>query len=155
MMQINPMALLYIELITDFLNLIQLIEAPNKTMGFADSISVDDGMSIAIGASYDDEINADPRISLYLQTSGRKVYLDQTLYSPKNERASTVWNNSIHTGDVLAIGSKNADSMFESTIDAYSLKKTDPKLYKNDPSAPSIQILLHLITVLQNLERQM
>ena len=62
----------------------QLIEAPNKTMGFADSISIsDDGMSIAIGAPYDDEINADQGlVYIYRQVAG-KFTPDQTLYSPK------------------------------------------------------------------------
>ena len=56
-------------------------------MGFADSISIDDGMSIAIGASYDDEINAPQGlVYIYRQVAG-KFTLDQTLYSPKNERA--------------------------------------------------------------------
>ena len=114
----------------------QLIEAPNKTMGFADSISIsDDGMSIAIGAPYDDEINADQGlVYIYRQVAG-KFTLDQTLYSPKNERAEQFGTTVSYTGDVLAIGSKNADSMFESTIDAYSLKKTDSN-YINDPSSP-------------------
>ena len=39
----------------------QLIEASSKTIGFAESISIsDDGMSIAISAPTDDDIDADP-----------------------------------------------------------------------------------------------
>ena len=113
----------------------QLIEAPNKTIGFADSVSISsDGMSIAIGAPYDDEKDADQGIVyIYRQVQG-KFELDQKLYSPKNERAEQFGTAISYTGDILAIGSKNADSIFESTIDVYSQKK-EGSTYVNDPTS--------------------
>ncbi len=113
----------------------QLIEAPNKTIGFADSLSIsDDGMSIAIGAPYDDQIDADQGIVyIYKQVDGKFV-LDQKLYSPKNERAEQFGTALSYTGNVLAVGSKNADSIFESTIDVFS-KKKEGSTYINDPTS--------------------
>ena len=66
----------------------QLIEAPSKTIGFGESISIsDDGMSIAISAPMDDDVDADQgAVFIYKQKDGLFV-LDQTLNSPKNERA--------------------------------------------------------------------
>ena len=113
----------------------QLIEAPSKTIGFAESISMsDDGMSIAISAPYDDDIDADQGVVyIYRQINGAFV-LDQTLNSPKNERAEQFGFTVSFDGNVLAIGSKNADSVFESTFDIYSEKKAG-STYVNDPTS--------------------
>ena len=96
----------------------QLIEAPSKTIGFADSISIsDDGMSLVISAPFDDNINADQGIVyVYKQVSG-KFQLTQTLNSPKNERAEQFGFAVSYDGTTLAIGSKNADSIFDTTFD--------------------------------------
>ena len=113
----------------------QLIEASSKTIGFAESISIsDDGMSIAISAPTDDDIDADQgSVFIYRQKDGLFV-LDQTLNSPKNERAEQFGFTVSYTGNVLAIGSKNADSVFESSFDLYSEKKTG-STYVNDPTS--------------------
>ena len=113
----------------------QLIEASSKTIGFAESISIaDDGLSIAISAPMDDDIDADQgAVFIYRQKDGL-FELDQTLNSPKNERAEQFGFSVSYTGDVLAIGSKNADSVFESTFDLYSEKKKGTT-YVNDPTS--------------------
>ena len=114
----------------------QLIEAPSKTIGFADSISIsDDGMSIAISAPYDDQKDADQGIVYIYRQKDGKFILDQNLYSPKNERAEQFGTTISYTGNVLAVGSKNADSIFESTIDVFS-KKKEGLTYINDPASP-------------------
>ena len=114
----------------------QLIEAPSKTIGFADSISIsDDGMSVAISAPYDDQKDADQGIVYIYRQKDGKFLLDQNLHSPKNERAEQFGTTISYTGDVLAIGSKNADSIFESTIDVFSEKK-EGFTYLNDPASP-------------------
>ena len=114
----------------------QLIEAPSKTIGFADSISIsDDGMSIAISAPYDDQKDADQGIVYIYRQKDGKFVLDQNLHSPKNERAEQFGTTISYTGNVLAVGSKNADSIFESTIDVFSEKK-EGLTYINDPASP-------------------
>ena len=114
----------------------QLIEAPSKTIGFADSISIsDDGMSIAISAPYDDQKDADQGIVYIYRQKDGKFILDQNLHSPKNERAEQFGTTISYTGNVLAVGSKNADSIFESTIDVFSEKK-EGFTYINDPASP-------------------
>ena len=99
----------------------QLIEAPSKTIGFAESIAIsDDGMSIAISAPYDDQIDADQGIVYIYKQSMGKFTLDQTLNSPKNERGEQFGSVVSFDGNVLAVGSRNADSIFDTDFDAGS-----------------------------------
>jgi len=113
----------------------QLIEAPSKTIGFADSVAIsNDGMSIAVGAPFDDDVNADQGVVYIYRQSEGKFNLDQTLNSPKNERAEQFGHALSYDGNILAIGSKNADSLFESTFDVYSEKK-EGETYVNDPTS--------------------
>ena len=73
-------------------------------------------------------------VYIYRQKDGKFV-LDQNLHSPKNERAEQFGTTISYTGNVLAVGSKNADSIFESTIDVFSEKK-EGLTYINDPASP-------------------
>jgi len=96
----------------------QEILAPTNTSGFAQSISIsDDGMLIAIGEPYDNDVRLDQGVVyIYKQTNG-EFSLHQTLNSPNNERAELFGWNLEFDGGSLAITARNADSYVSTTLD--------------------------------------
>jgi len=97
----------------------QEILAPTNTTGFGQSISIsDDGMLIAIGAPYDDDIQLDQGlVYIYKQVNGTFA-LQQTLNSPNNERAEMFGWSLQFDGGNLAITARNADSYTSTILDA-------------------------------------
>ena len=96
----------------------QEILAPTNTSGFGQSISIsDDGMLIAIGAPYDDDIKLDQGVVyIYKQINGT-FSLYQTLNSPNNERAEMFGWNIEFDGETLAVTARNADSYTTTIFD--------------------------------------
>ena len=99
----------------------QEIYAPDNTSGFGESLSIsDDGMLIAIGEPYNDNVRLDQGVVyIYKQVNGTFV-LHQTLNSPNNERSELFGSNLEFDGSTLAITARNADSFAVTTIDKYS-----------------------------------
>jgi hypothetical protein len=103
----------------------QEILADTNTSGFGQSVSIsDDGMLIAIGAPFDDDVKLDQGIVyIYKQVNGN-FQLYQTLNSPNNERAEMFGWNIEFDGDSLAVNARNADSFDATTFDFYRDKDT-------------------------------
>ena len=114
----KPNAVIIYRINSGFFEFDQAIEAPSKTIGFGESIALsDDGMSIAISAPYDDQVDADQGIVYIYRQKDGKFSLDQTLHSPKNERGEQFGTTISYDGNVLAIGSRNADNIFDTIFD--------------------------------------
>ena len=116
----------------------QELLAPNNTSGFAQSISIsDNGMLIAIGAPYDDEVTLDQGVVyIYKQING-EFSLHQTLNSPNNERGEMFGWNLEFDGNTLAITARNSDSFDTTTFDFYQDRDTDitTSNYVNDSTS--------------------
>jgi hypothetical protein len=113
----------------------QEILAPNNTSGFGQSISIsDNGMLVAIGAPYDDEVTLNQGVVyIYKQVDG--IYqIHQTLNSPNNERGELFGWNLEFDGETLAITARNANSFTVTTIDKYS-ERLKGYNYINDPAS--------------------
>jgi len=110
----------------------QEILASDNTIGFGQSIAIsDDGMFIAVGAPYNDDVKLDQgQVFVYKQISGQ-FELYQTLNSYNNERAEMFGWKVDFDGGTLAVSARNADSYFNTTFDGPSVyaKNTAPVTY--------------------------
>ena len=103
----------------------QEILAPTNTSGFGQSISIsDDGMMIAIGAPYDDDIKLDQGVVYVYKQNNGTFELAQTLNSPNNERAEMFGWNIEFDGGTLAVNARNADSYDVTSFDFYRDRDT-------------------------------
>jgi len=115
----------------------QEILADSNTSGFGQSISIsDDGMLIAIGEPFNDDVDEDQGL-VYIYKQINSVFeLYQTLNSPSNERAEMFGWNIEFDGDSLAVNARNADSFDKTTFDLYQDAITsDDSNYVNDPTS--------------------
>ena len=103
----------------------QEIVASSNLEGFAESISIsDDGMLIAIGAPYNDDVVLDQGVVYVYKQNNGTFELLQTLNSPNNERAEMFGWNIEFDGGTLAVNARNADSYDVTSFDFYTEKDT-------------------------------
>ena len=106
----------------------QDIFAPDTTSGYGADIAIsNDGMLIAVGAPFNDDIQENQGlVYIYKQVDGTFV-LSQTLKSRNNERAERFGTKLDFDGDRLVISAKNSDALNRTTFDGTEVGNTSPQ----------------------------